>query len=397
MNGKNTQIWATLHHLALVGVIVAGLLSILATNGDGGGNGMVISHEPAVANLEGTWFGTLEDPSGDLHTISLTVDGSGNLTQELLDSVDTGRTGTISQTSGTIFNFVLSDGTVGAFIADTTFTHAGFLDESFNSGVVQKSASSLPIYASTDFVGNWSGFGVTLDSTFSVVQTTHSNTAVASDLSFTETNSVTGTTSGLFTTFSSDFGLATGTYANPGSTGVTEAFLSADKSFATVWNCDTTDDGSVLVGFPADCFFFAYRFVPLPPTGSIVISPSSTNILVGAGPGCLGMPNHVAGPYLISTFDALGRPLGNADIRITLEHAGNTTLVGPVVTALVDADSGVIVSDIADPVPYQTQTDELGNKTMFVIYELTPGCTYNGNMTVVSGGVLVQMNFTIED
>lgn len=283
-----SHLMKTLRQLALVGVIVGGLLSILATSsGGGGGSGGGVSSGPTLADLAGTWFGTLEDPSGDLHTISLTIDGSGNLTQESIDSVDTGRAGTIKQTSGSIFSFTLSDGTVGEFIADASVTHAGYLDQFFNSGVVQKGASSLPTYVSTDIVDNWSGFGLALDSAFNVVQKFNSNAAVASDLSFTETNSSTGTTTGMFTAPDPDFGLATGTYANPSSTGVTEAFLSPDKSFAAVWNCDTTD-GSVSLGFPDDCFFFAY-------TGTVTVTfdlrdfteisvPTPFNVTVTQGP-----------------------------------------------------------------------------------------------------------------
>ncbi len=261
MNSKSTQNWTTLRHLALVCVVIVGVLSILATGGSSGGGGGGGGVSPAVANLAGTWFGTLQEGNFlPIHSISVTIDGSGNLTQELIDSADTGRTGTISQTSGGIFSFVLSDGTVGGFIVDASVTHAGYLDEFFNFGAVQKSATGLPDSVRTDIVGSWSGPGVAVDSAFNIVQTATSNLTVASDFSFTETNSSSGTTTGGFQTHTPSRGFAAGNFTSSSITGVIEAFLSTGKTFLAVWMCDTTD-GSILVGFPGDCSFFIYNLV----------------------------------------------------------------------------------------------------------------------------------------
>lgn len=135
---------------------------------------------------------------------------------------------------------------------------------------------------------------------------------------------------------------------------------------------------------------------PATSEGSLVINPSSTTFGVGAGAGCNGSDSRLV-TYVISTFDAQGRPLGNADIAISLDFAANTTLIGPVVTALLDGDSGATVSALGSPVPYETQTDKVGNKTMFVIYDTSLGCTYNGGMTVASGSLGEVMDFTIEE
>jgi hypothetical protein len=258
MNNESTRVWATLRQSVLACVIVVGLLSIVATGGGGGGSNGGGSGGPTLGDLAGTWFGTLEDSVGVLHTFSITIDGSGHLSQDLVDGVDQGLTGTVSQTSGSIFNFTLSDGRIGGFIADAGVTHAAFLDEFFNVGVVQKGATSLPTYVDTDIVGNWAGFGVNLDSAFNVVQTATSNATVASDFTYTVTDSLGGITTGTFTTFFPTFGLFTGTFTTSSSAGVAEAFLSADKTFGGTWTCDTTD-GSVIVGFPVDCSFFIHN------------------------------------------------------------------------------------------------------------------------------------------
>jgi hypothetical protein len=135
---------------------------------------------------------------------------------------------------------------------------------------------------------------------------------------------------------------------------------------------------------------------PAPSEGSLVVDPISTTFGVGMGVGCDGSDVRFV-LYNISAFDAQGRPLGNADIDISIDFAGNTTLVGPVVTLLQDGDTGATVSNPGDPVPYRTETDDIGNKTMFVVYETSAGCTYNGSMTVVSGSLVTTMDFTIEE
>lgn len=135
---------------------------------------------------------------------------------------------------------------------------------------------------------------------------------------------------------------------------------------------------------------------PATSEGSLVINPSSTTFGVGTGASCNGSDVRLV-TYVISTFDAQGRPLGNADIAISLDFAANTTLIGPVVTALLDGDSGATVSALGSPVPYETQTDKVGNKTMFVIYDTSPGCSYNGSMTVASGSLVEIMDFAIEE
>ncbi len=144
---------------------------------------------------------------------------------------------------------------MGGFIVDASVTHAGYLDEFFNFGAVQKSATGLPDSVRTDIVGSWSGPGVAVDSAFNIVQTATSNLTVASDFSFTETNSSSGTTTGVFASFTA--GLVFGVFIAGTTDGTTmvEMFLSADETFASAWACV----GDVFVSFPVDCSFFIYN------------------------------------------------------------------------------------------------------------------------------------------
>jgi hypothetical protein len=131
--------------------------------------------------------------------------------------------------------------------------------------------------------------------------------------------------------------------------------------------------------------------------GSVTISRTSETIVTGTvvagacnGIDALGTPFITTGPYIITVFDAEGRPVGNADLQITLELAPNTTFGGTPTTQLVDS---VIVTNVGSAAPYNTTTDDDGTKQVFILFEITTGCSYAGVMTVVSGSVVTQLDF----
>lgn len=130
--------------------------------------------------------------------------------------------------------------------------------------------------------------------------------------------------------------------------------------------------------------------------GSLTVSPPSVAIVVGAGAGC-NMSRVDQRDYVISVFDARGFPVGNADIGISLDYSGNTTVTGVVATELIDGDSGAVVSNAGNPVPYKTQTDDSGNKSMKVRFDTSQGCTYTGQMTVVSGSLFEVSDFSLTE
>lgn len=139
-----------------------------------------------------------------------------------------------------------------------------------------------------------------------------------------------------------------------------------------------------------------------PSDGSLVISPPSRTISVGgmAGPNCTATPSDIF-PFLISTFDAQGRPRGEVDIDVILQFAPNTTF-GPVVMILLDDTNGdgvleqVLVATPGSGIPYRTKTDDFGNKTVHVFLELTTGCFYAGDLTVISGSLFAAANIEVE-
>lgn len=83
---------------------------------------------------------------------------------------------------------------------DSSFTHAVSVDSAMNIVVLQKGATSLPTYSTSDTVGTWSGFEVKLDDNFNLVDTYFSNATVLQNLTLTVNNKY-GTTTGTITPF----------------------------------------------------------------------------------------------------------------------------------------------------------------------------------------------------
>ena len=138
---------------SLVKVLILVFAFFLSSCGGGGGDGSSTPAGLPLSALAGTWSGTLEDPSEVMHALSVTVGGSGNITQILVDGTDGGTTGTITKVGASVFGIVFSDSSEGGFIADASGTHAGILDDQFSFGVLQKGAGALPAYMAADIAG----------------------------------------------------------------------------------------------------------------------------------------------------------------------------------------------------------------------------------------------------
>jgi hypothetical protein len=203
----------------------------------------------------------MEDTAGVMHTFSVTTSGN-SITQIRLDSSVTGQTGTMTHRSGNIFGFTLNDGTVGGFFLNSAQTHAAFVDDEFNFGVVQRGASALPAYALTDLVGSYSGVAVSVSANFGTFTTatatascsgTSSITCTAVDSGVTTTASF---TSAGFTGCPGGSGITFGRWcgsftASNSTSGNVRAFLSVDKTFGAVWACTAGT-------FPTACEFSAW-------------------------------------------------------------------------------------------------------------------------------------------
>lgn len=82
-------------------------MSISTCGGGGGGSSESTQVGVSLADMEGTWFGVYEDGNTDaLHTLSFTLDSSGNIFQHQIDGSDTGITGSFSKNANYVFSFV---------------------------------------------------------------------------------------------------------------------------------------------------------------------------------------------------------------------------------------------------------------------------------------------------
>lgn len=197
-----------------------------------------------LASLEGAWFGPGDDVLGIPGTVSAAFDDAGGF----MGSTTFGGAfaGTAGYEGNQVFSFLLSDGTDGGFLADGIPDHAGFVDEDFTFGVVQRGAIFLPFYYAIDLVGNWSG--ITVETDFIDFTTAASSVTVAADLTFS--GSTDGAAfAGTYVAYSAGFGiyafLGTGSFGQE----VGQTYLTPDKRVLAGWAC--MSGGS----FPGDCRF----------------------------------------------------------------------------------------------------------------------------------------------
>ncbi len=237
--------------LTLVGLA---LIAVPACGGGGGGGG------GGGSKLAGSWLGTLEDPSGDLLEVSISVSSSNQITRVIIDSVDQGRTGTISKVEGQFYAVTLSDGTEGGFYVDTSNTHAFFVDEDFSVAIVQKGASSLPAggFAEGDVFGeDYSGISATIDNNFELDSTVITSVNVDATGFITGYHTLDDGTEAPFSTHTGhELVLEDATMGRWGGMVMASGTLSSVKIFASpdksAFGAYAAEDGGV---FPEDCVF----------------------------------------------------------------------------------------------------------------------------------------------
>ncbi len=128
--------------------------------------------------------------------------------------------------------------------------------------------------------------------------------------------------------------------------------------------------------------------------GSIVISPSALEIDLADPAGmavCAPGSDVTFFPVHVSTFDGRGLPRGNVDIALVLEFAPNTST--QVAMSLYN-DALIEVTSATSPLPFETETDEFGNETFFLLADTSIACDYSGSLTVISGSLVTTMQIT---
>jgi hypothetical protein len=209
-------------------VILASMSLLIAACGGGGGGG------GGGNTLNGTWRGNLEDTSGGMHRITVTVSGGNSIDSILIDGVDQEVAGVLTAETANIWGFTLTDDTEGGFIVDSARKHLTFVDEDFSVGVLQKAAGALPSFSQGDIAGSASGLVVTSDlETFQ--QYSGSITCDAAG-NCSGSDGVVGDFSAAVL-LDSTLGRWSGSSSFAGGSAEVAVFMSADKKFAGSWSC----------------------------------------------------------------------------------------------------------------------------------------------------------------
>ena len=148
-------------------VLALGVSLLVAFSGFscGGGGG---SDDSSIGNLQGTWFGVIEEyATGTLEEFSLEIDDSGNVIEVTIGKIITGDTGYINEDwDENLFHvrYNSAPGSTnplagGPMIVDNQYRHATYGDNNLFFGVLEKGATSLPAYGSSDIVGSYATGG----------------------------------------------------------------------------------------------------------------------------------------------------------------------------------------------------------------------------------------------
>ncbi len=131
-------------------------------------------------------------------------------------------------------------------------------------------------------------------------------------------------------------------------------------------------------------------------------------------PACIGAFIDIEA-ITISVFDVNGTPLGNVDIDVMVQLAGNTSadgvgLFGFGVVDLwddLDGNDGITdnttgayqmnehISGLTNPQIFKTKTGPNGTRTLFITADVSPDCEYTTSISVRSGTVIGLLEFDV--
>jgi len=197
------------------------------------GCGTTTTTPTGLSGLAGTWYGSIEDGALVMHTLSVTIDSNGNITDTSIDGSSSGVSATITAdpSYSQLYGFQYTDGTFGGFFADSSLQHAAFIDSAGNVGVVQKGATALPSYTESFLIGSWSGNSLTVDGSLNTTSMVNGSATIASTGAVTGSDAF-GSFSGQIKTINYSYGRFGGDYTYTGGTGIIRYFVSADGQFA---------------------------------------------------------------------------------------------------------------------------------------------------------------------
>lgn len=239
---------------AICGWVILGLAA-----GCGIDFGATSIQEPV--ELAGSWDGSQRDAAGDMHSVTLSFDSSGQLYSYRVDGAETGNTGSAAgpDDSGTLFALRFRDGSRGGLITNDNHTHAALLDQNFNLAVLQRNAPPPTPFVEGDVVQPaWWGVYVDVDDQLEYRDRGGALLEVAADRSFTGTDAnvrLFQDTSPL-SLADAAFGLFTGAFVNvlgPAGAGPLVMLVSPDRSHAAGYTCSPDESA-----FPLGCRYYLW-------------------------------------------------------------------------------------------------------------------------------------------
>jgi hypothetical protein len=136
---------------------------------------------------------------------------------------------------------------------------------------------------------------------------------------------------------------------------------------------------------------------PVASDGSVEISPTTLDLDLSDSTGmatCTPGSSAAIFPVFVTTFDAKGFPVGNADITVQLDFSPSTTYVGTAAMALLDSSGTVLLTTLGGSPSYSTQTKDDGTAKFQLRADTSIACSYSGSLTVNSGSLINSMQVT---
>jgi hypothetical protein len=207
--------------------------------GGGGGGG-------SFGDLAGTWFGVWEDHDFEAaFNLQMDISSGGKITNVLEDDApvvfgpdDTLLEGQLSKDADGVYSIDWNDDSIGGIIVDDTNMHMAYLDDLFFVGILQKGATSLPVYNEQHFVGTWTGYSVWVDPNLDITDEADTVINVSSQLDVIGTTVAGAYTGSILGGFDLSRGVVSG--ENTAGTAFFHMFLSVDRMFAATYSCPNT-------------------------------------------------------------------------------------------------------------------------------------------------------------
>ncbi len=136
---------------------------------------------------------------------------------------------------------------------------------------------------------------------------------------------------------------------------------------------------------------------PVASDGSVVVSPTTLALDLSDPAGmavCAPGSSSAIFPVIVTTFDARGFPLGNADITLQLDFSPSTVFVGGVAMAVLDSTGTTLLTTPGGSPSFSTQTEDDGTARFQLLADTSTACSYTGSLTVNSGSVVTSMQVT---